>query len=113
MGGGRSSCSESPPLSPSVSGAESSIDTAAQLRETERNLAALREAAGGEWQPRRAVVYLRDSAELSLAQSLSLGGDVSVLQGAICRPELMVEIEALYEPAGDGPKAGSRPALSP
>jgi chorismate lyase/3-hydroxybenzoate synthase len=88
-------------------------DTAAQLRETERNLAALREAAGGEWQPRRAVVYLRDSAELSLAQSLSLGGDVSVLQGAICRPELMVEIEALYEPAGDGPKAGSRPALSP
>lgn len=71
-------------------------DTTAQLRETERNLAALCEAAGGEWQPQRAVVYLRDPAELPLMDGLALGEAVSVLQGEVCRPELMVEAEAIY-----------------
>lgn len=71
-------------------------DTAAQVRETGRNLAALCETAGGDWQPLRAVVYLRDPAERSLVDSLKLGEAVSVLQGAVCRPELMVEAEAIY-----------------
>ena len=75
-------------------------DTAAQLLETERNLAALREAAGGDWQPLRTVVYLRDPAELVLVDRERLGGAVSVLQGDVCRPELMVECEALYRRAG-------------
>jgi chorismate lyase/3-hydroxybenzoate synthase len=75
-------------------------DTAAQLHETERNLDALCEAAGGDWQPARTVVYLRDPDDLALVDPERLGGSVSVLQGAVCRPELMVECEALYRHAG-------------
>lgn len=73
-------------------------DTAAQVQETERNLAALLAAAGEDWQPERGVVYLRDPAQLALAGGIHLGtASVSVLQGAVCRPELMVECEALYQ----------------
>lgn len=74
-------------------------DTAQQMLETRRNLEALCTAAGGDWRAQRGLVYLRDADDLPLAAELALGEAVSVVQGTICRPELMAECEGLYRRA--------------
>lgn len=74
----------------------------AQIREIGRNLAALLAAAGGDWAPARGVVYLREAGDVPQVEGLPLGEAVTVLQGRICRPELLVEAEAIYQrPVGD------------
>lgn len=74
-------------------------DVKAQLRETARNVEALLESAGGAWQPLRAKLYLRPELRLPLnAESrLPLITGATLLAGIVCRPDLTVEVEALYE----------------
>lgn len=86
-------------------------DAAAQLRETVANLQALLSHArqqhfageeGFRWQPRALRLYARDADQAIRLQTQTLallGADtpLAVLHGEICRRDLEVEIEGVYE----------------
>lgn len=71
-------------------------DAGEQARETRGNIDALLHAAGNRWQNGRAVIYLRRAEDLAAAERLGLSGAITVLQGDICRPELMIECEGVF-----------------
>lgn len=87
------------------------FDAPAQLRETAQNLHALLDHArarhfaaepGTHWQPRALRLYVRDAALAPslLVQAQDLFGaalPLSVLHGEICRRDLEVEIEGVFE----------------
>jgi chorismate lyase/3-hydroxybenzoate synthase len=80
-------------------------NTLAQLQETLANLGALLEAAGADprrpWKADGVKAYLRHDGDLPAVQATLARhfGDAPllVLQGDICRTDLSVEIEALYQ----------------
>lgn len=80
-------------------------NTAAQLQETLANLAALLEAAGADpqrpWRADGVKAYLRRAGDLAAVQAVLArhfgNAPLLVLQGDICRTDLSVEIEALYQ----------------
>lgn len=88
-------------------------DAAAQLRETAHNLRALlahtqqqhfATAPALRWQPRALRLYVRDAAlaPALYAQAQQLFGEplpLAVLHGEICRRDLEVEIEGVFEAA--------------
>jgi len=87
------------------------FDAPAQLRETAQNLRALLDHAraqhfaaepGTHWQPRALRLYVRDAAlaPALLIQAQELFGTplpLTVLHGEICRRDLEVEIEGVFE----------------
>ncbi len=77
-------------------------DCAAQVRESLANIAALQVAAGLPPEPEvRAPmkIYLRDAGELpTLRANIPAGIPVQLLEGDICRRELLVEIEGWRHP---------------
>ncbi|HSW12679.1 MAG TPA: hypothetical protein VLI06_07550 [Solimonas sp.] len=91
------------------------FDAPAQLRETIENLQALLAQARQQhfaaapamhWQPRALRLYVRDAAQapalMAQAEAL-LGGEplpLAVLHGEICRRDLEVEIEGVFEAVG-------------
>lgn len=89
-------------------------DLAGQFAEAWRNLEKLCELAAerqGAGQLQTLRVYLREAAQLpELLPSLPAGIPYVVLQGEICRPELLLELEAVWAPLSNG--ARSRPAVS-
>ena len=79
-------------------------NTAAQLKETLANLRALLKAAGAEtpWRPQGLKAYLRHAGDLEVVRAAlerELGRETPLLclQGDICRTDLSVEIEAVYQ----------------
>ena len=79
-------------------------NTAAQLKETLANLRALLKAAGADppWRPLGLKAYLRRDGDLGVVRAAlerELGRETPLLylQGDICRTDLSVEIEALYQ----------------
>jgi chorismate lyase / 3-hydroxybenzoate synthase len=79
-------------------------NTAAQLKETLANLRALLKAAGADtsWRAAGLKAYLRHAGDLAvvratLERELGDGAPLLYLQGDICRTDLSVEIEALYQ----------------
>ena len=84
-------------------------DAPAQLRETVDNIGALLANARqqhftGEaamhWQPRALRLYVRDASQAPALQAQAeqmLGGPLMVLHGEICRRDLEVEIEGVFE----------------
>lgn len=85
-------------------------DAHAQTVEIRSNLDALLASAGGKWRPERGVVYARHREAADDAGLLALGDAVSVVQGDICRRELLVEAEAIFHRpvAGDGPGSANQ-----
>jgi chorismate lyase / 3-hydroxybenzoate synthase len=90
-------------------------DTLAQLRQTASNLDALLSHAvhtllpgrrAAEFAAESYIVYLRHDEDLPLVQPelRRLFGDtpLQVLAGDVCRPELLIEIEAVYRMAAAG-----------
>lgn len=75
-------------------------DCAQQTIETRHNVDSLLHAAGGTqaWQECRATAYLRHAEDLQHIGGLGLGSQTTVVAGAICRPELMVECEVVFTP---------------
>lgn len=75
----------------------------AQLEETARNLEALLSAASGEPRPPRAlrVYYVRpehaDTLREKVPSRLGAAPEIEYLESDLCRPELLVEIEGVYE----------------
>ena len=79
-------------------------DLVAQLQETARNLAALQAEAGLPLRPDVLRVYVRDRADLPAVQQAVAGiPELQVpmvfLEGDICRQNLILEVEAVYEAA--------------
>ncbi|PPE75013.1 pteridine-dependent deoxygenase [Solimonas fluminis] len=84
-------------------------DAPAQLRETVDNIGALlaharqqhfAEEPALRWQPRALRLYVRDAAQAAALQAQAealLGGPLMVLHGEICRRDLEVEIEGVFE----------------
>jgi chorismate lyase/3-hydroxybenzoate synthase len=76
-------------------------DPPGQLREALRNLQALRERAGGSWRNAGTKLYVRaqDHAEalLALLRAEDPIAPIVVLQGDICRKDLSVELEVVYQ----------------
>ena len=81
-------------------------DLVAQLQETARNLAALQTEAGLPLRPDVLRVYVRDRADLPAVQQAVSGiPELQVpmvfLEGDICRHNLILEVEAVYEAAAE------------
>jgi len=71
-------------------------DAVAQATTTHDNVQALLAEAEGGWHAQRTVIYVREPDQLGAVQPLRpTTGDCSVLQGAICRRDLLLECEAL------------------
>lgn len=76
-------------------------DPAGQLREILANLDALRAAAGRDWRAHSLKLFLRDPQLLTTLRTeidaLAQLATLSVLHGDICRSDLHLEIEPLYD----------------
>lgn len=72
-------------------------DTAAQATELRRNLDTLLQTAGaGAAAPHHATAYLRRPEDIACLDVLGMQNRLTIVAGAVCRPELMVECEAVY-----------------
>lgn len=71
-------------------------DAFGQAVTTRDNVQALLAEAQGGWQAQRTVIYVREPVHLDAVHPLRpTGGSCSVLQGDICRRDLLLECEAL------------------
>lgn len=73
-------------------------DAFGQAATTRDNVQALITEAGGAWRAQRTVIYVREPRHLEAVQALRpTSGDCTVLHGAICRHDLLLECETLLQ----------------
>lgn len=71
-------------------------DAEAQAATTRDNVHALLAQSPADWKTERTIIYVREPQDLAAVGALRPAtGDCTVLQGDICRPELMLECEVL------------------
>ncbi|WP_420428043.1 pteridine-dependent deoxygenase [Algiphilus sp.] len=71
-------------------------DAQAQAATTRDNVQALLAQSPADWQAERTIIYVREPKDLAAVKALRpASGACTVLQGDICRPDLMLECEVL------------------